>query len=520
MNRRTDLQGGASARTAARDMPTDTGELRRDSILIEPTPIGYLCVGFGDAARTLRFAFEDGADADDAFGDTLSLAMAMVSREALPTRLVGSGRRLAKDTDADLSRLAAIASLAKAGGYNPDEPRDEHGRWTTGGSTESEESSFHERIAAVLSAAARAVTQARDIGSAAEQAAVRRTRSLAAASRNIAGDIGAAANDVGSNVVRMGTRTLQSAVDSVGELEPALIQTGENAARFAERAAEAAADDVGAVLPKLRVLPALLPELASGALTAAAILVTPTNASNQSSGDLPFRPGLAWSSDEGLLVISQLDANGKREKIFSGFEGPDGYRSLDGVFLGRRVGVAGFAPDLPGVITLSARTDKKNDGRTREDYLKPEFMADVDAARTDDDDPNPRCPLPTPENIKGRSERSLLYQEWISGIPRGWDFNIFGVRFDGCIELKRLTLEAKAWAYARFIKSETEAQPWYSKLDAMMSQGARQSYADEAIGFTGEWDFAEEVPAIYFKERFSIFPNLRVRWRKFQAEGA
>ncbi len=131
MDRKTDPLRGTPARELARDAASADaacGNLRRDSILVQQSPVGYFCIGFGEAARTLRFVFDDGSAARSAFGDTAHLAAALDLHDIVPAPVAGPAATLAEGGDRYLSRLAAMASLAKSGGWDPDEPRDEHGR--------------------------------------------------------------------------------------------------------------------------------------------------------------------------------------------------------------------------------------------------------------------------------------------------------------------------------------------------------------------------------------------------------
>lgn len=100
-----------------------------NGIVVEPTPVGYLCVGFGEAARTLRFVFDDGVAARRAFAEPTRLASTLELLNIAPVPVAGPVFNAGGDLH--LSRLASIASLAKYGRYNPDEPRDSRGRWTS-----------------------------------------------------------------------------------------------------------------------------------------------------------------------------------------------------------------------------------------------------------------------------------------------------------------------------------------------------------------------------------------------------
>ena len=78
---------------------------------------GYVCIGIGRAAQFLRALDEDAA---------FRAAADRLANSADPP-----ASRLAKSGDPFLRRLAAATVLAK--GFDPDEPRDERGRWTSEG---------------------------------------------------------------------------------------------------------------------------------------------------------------------------------------------------------------------------------------------------------------------------------------------------------------------------------------------------------------------------------------------------
>jgi hypothetical protein len=100
---------------------TSSGTLAPDLVFVQRTPYGYVCAGLGkEASRLLRAAF------DDRGSYFLKSDIAKAQRR-------GFTIPLAELDDANLRRLALAAALTKE--YNPDEPRDDHGRWTTGGAS-------------------------------------------------------------------------------------------------------------------------------------------------------------------------------------------------------------------------------------------------------------------------------------------------------------------------------------------------------------------------------------------------
>jgi hypothetical protein len=98
---------------------TSSGTLAPDLVFVRRTPCGYVCAGLGEEASwVLRTAFDDRGS----YFLKSDIAKAQRRGFAIP---------LAELDDANLRRLALAAALTKE--YNPDEPRDDHGRWTSEG---------------------------------------------------------------------------------------------------------------------------------------------------------------------------------------------------------------------------------------------------------------------------------------------------------------------------------------------------------------------------------------------------
>jgi restriction endonuclease fold toxin 5 of polymorphic toxin system len=82
---------------------------------------GYVCIGFGAGARFLELVETD---------PCLNAAIDIKEREVTAE----PDHPLAND-DRYLRRLGIAIAIAKSGGYDPDEPRDDHGRWTDEGAS-------------------------------------------------------------------------------------------------------------------------------------------------------------------------------------------------------------------------------------------------------------------------------------------------------------------------------------------------------------------------------------------------
>jgi hypothetical protein len=96
-----------------------------DAVVFDPRKIivkhtedgGYVCLGFGPSAEFLRTL-----DEDRHFGSMIDEAEAALRKRCAP---------FAQNDDPFLGRLGAAVALAKD--YDPDQPRDEHGRWSGDG---------------------------------------------------------------------------------------------------------------------------------------------------------------------------------------------------------------------------------------------------------------------------------------------------------------------------------------------------------------------------------------------------
>jgi Restriction endonuclease fold toxin 5 len=118
-------ENGNSARRADAEFPQliidppDIALDRRKIVVKHSADGGYLCLGLGAAAELLRAVDEDDAHARriDSMGDE------GLEADDLP---------LARSADRSLRRLARALAFAKDG-FDPNEPRDERGRWTDAG---------------------------------------------------------------------------------------------------------------------------------------------------------------------------------------------------------------------------------------------------------------------------------------------------------------------------------------------------------------------------------------------------
>jgi Restriction endonuclease fold toxin 5 len=381
-----------------------------DRIEVRAGPVGYVCLGIGISGRVLDYA----ATADGA-------AFEAASRGALLQKSIKAS--LVPPGDPFLRRLVMADALLKAG-FNPDEPRDDHGRWTTGGADGTAAPSHHE----------------------------------------------------------LDTR----------------IPGGHAATGTVSVTGEAAGSFLGELAPEAL---AGLETLAAGFGVGTAFLgliFIPSNRSPIVSGTLPGRSDVTYryDGDTGVLTLHHDGV-----EIFFGRSDRNGvFRDTSGAPFGRRVaGSLVLDPDAPIYHAMSnART--RSGSAVRAD-------AETDVAT----DRPKLCPDPEKENIKGRSKDAVAYQSQITGLPRGLDVNLNGVRFDGCRESDGTMLEAKS-AYQQFMVGPDKWIGWFTKLRGMEEQ--MQSQSGAAVGRRVEWHFAEKQVADYFRKYATRrkLSNVKVLW--------
>jgi hypothetical protein len=229
---------------------------------------------------------------------------------------------------------------------------------------------------------------------------------------------------------------------------------------------------------------------AAGAVAVFGIIFIPSNRNTASKGTLPERPDISYEFEEqsNLLTLWQRTDDGQKI-IFAGPPDKDGvFRDPDGKPIARRLdnSVLVDPDEFPG-----------------------------DGSRKEKDEPN-LCPAPTEENVEGRTEASLRYQEQISKLRRGLDVKLTDptngrlVSYDGCRVSDGTMLEAKGPNYAGKLE-ENNPFVWPNIRDQIDGQVERQSRTAMAQGRMVEWHFAEEEVADYFRERWKPkYPNVVV----------
>lgn len=446
-------------------LDVDTGVLRHDRVLVQRSPVATLVMGFGTKAVQLRnFACGGEDDFDPFIARCCEIDAAIESGRLAKTRRYRLPRSAYLLEDRLFRRLVIAEALAKAG-FDPDEPRDELGRWTTAGG---DTSHLQEgRSFAPPPAAGSAPTEEGD--------------SLPLqVGRSFAPPLPLAAGPAADDFAAVLGRWAGWAFGNPAERE-ALAALG----RFAARAV---AGSVGAV---------------GGAITALGVLIIPTNKDTTSRGTLPDRPDISYTFDApaGILTLSR-----DGEVFYAGRMQGGAFRDDRGRIFGHLLGGNVVVdPEILPAVASQAHSEAEPETRGRP-------IAEVES-----DSDKPRlCPDPTPDfGWQKRSERALQYQEQITSLPRGVDVELRRVRFDGCRESDGTMLEAKGEGFEWAMIGPMEFFKNYKGVEAVMDQAERQSEAapDRRI----EWYFAEEPVADYFRDKFAEakFSNITVIYEPY-----
>jgi hypothetical protein len=261
---------------------------------------------------------------------------------------------------------------------------------------------------------------------------------------------------------------------------------------------------IARLAPRVLSLLSDLAEAIAFPVPVAAGVLIPTNRSNIHSGDFPGFPGLSYRSDEGIVTISYLDSAGKIQNLYKGFPDKDGfYHDADGYIIGQHIGT-GVLFDNEALTDFAVKAGLAPDPAGGEPSNDPPPVAS--------DDLPENCPAPTPENIKGRSRRSLAYQSQITGLPPGLDVNLNGVRFDGCDDATARMIEAKGLGMEWMLnwpKDKLYQSKFYQR---MIRQAGRQNNASAGRG--DDYYFASKRMADFFSDEFSKkgYSNIKVHY--------
>lgn len=185
----------------------------------------------------------------------------------------------------------------------------------------------------------------------------------------------------------------------------------------------------------LEGLATLASRFAAPAILFNAIFVPSQNAIVD-QGPVPGQPDMTfrWAHDEAQVTFNVVSDGQSQTFAVGALKSGDIFVDSDGEIVARLVmGPAG----KPILVTTADALD-----RALVEFRSRDGAAPADAV-VDDHAPK-LCPDPTPEAKTSTSQNSILYQQYVTGLPYGWAINVGGVRFDGCDEATGILLEAKA----------------------------------------------------------------------------
>jgi hypothetical protein len=371
----------ADSREAGRVGAFGEGVVDARRIFLRQTPTGFVCAALGGNARLLH-ALVNG-DADNPFVSQCR----QIAQNPEDSGIAKAGRPLAiafgSRNDPLFRRLAVADALLKAG-YNPNEPRDWHGRWTNDGAQPGP-------------------------------------------------DDGSTASPDGRAGAPAGNADLAG-----------------TAAAFSSGGASATSLFGAAGPVALRGLASI----GTGLAAFLGALVFTTDSGTISEGTLPGHPeiGYRFDAETGGLTLFKNNPDGSRRSFFDGPSGGD--------YIFRDNEETAFGREVAGRVILDADAVAS---------LAAHGVAGTSASASQDQDRPKLCPDPTAENIAGRSERSLRYQEQITGLQRGLEIVFNGERYDGCRPENGNLLEAKSEGYTNFLGPDGWYD-WFTKLKSLQNQ--------------------------------------------------
>jgi hypothetical protein len=99
-------------------------------VLVRRTPEGYRCISKEEASE-IQALLGLASDPDWLFRQCGRIAKALADRDMALAQIYGMAIPIVNLTREQFSKLASLSCFIKAN-YNPDQPRDAHGRWTDG----------------------------------------------------------------------------------------------------------------------------------------------------------------------------------------------------------------------------------------------------------------------------------------------------------------------------------------------------------------------------------------------------
>jgi hypothetical protein len=390
----------------------DGAMLGPDCVLVRRTRRGFRSIE-RDAASTLQKCVLDADhDQDWLFYQCGRIADALNNGEPALAQIYGLRIPIGDLEEWQLRRIARVGP-AKAG-FNPDEPRvpkgDSHGgEWTDGGGEAGGgDDLLGDSGAAGGSGDGTAGRDGGPDGAGADDLAAPNPEADGGGSSPMEYSIVPTGNDASSDRTPATAEIPSNGSDANAPDNPngssPILPAGTVAA------ADAAAVSLLGQLPTETI--AALTQLA-GRMTAATIvfriLFIPSNGSAVVEGNVVNAPDLSYryNRDTGTVQVWQDDdGTGARTLLGTGHIGVDGrFYDDGGRVIGRTLSNAAVVdPDtLPGYRSYSS-TDAGA-------ATRPLAIADTADPKL--------CPDPTPENIAGRSDRTIAYQSQITGVAAG-----------------------------------------------------------------------------------------------------
>lgn len=194
-------------------------------------------------------------------------------------------------------------------------------------------------------------------------------------------------------------------------------------------------------------------------------------------GPVPGRSNMTyrWARDETQVTFHVL-IDGEWKTLTAGKQEGNLFYDSHGEIIARIVAGQRQRPTLVtsvDVLDKAAAELERHDGEP--------------AADTTSDEEAPKlCPDPTPEPKTTQSQNSILYQEYVSGLPYGLAINVGGVDFDGCDPATGDLLEAKANIDLMFDGNDN-LHTWINPQNDPAIQMGRQSDAAVAAGRLVVW---------------------------------
>lgn len=277
--------------------------------------------------------------------------------------------------------------------------------------------------------------------------------------------------------------------------------TGEGATAMATTAAVADAPALdfshiewgSAAIAALRALAARV--TAGPAVAFLGTIFIPTNRSTITDGELKDQPDISYRFDQGTGVLTLMTrrVDGSITVLLRSRAGEDGtFRDAGGDVIGYHLSSSLVldAGALPGYRAASTGRHRAGDS-----------AAARDDATKDKDEPK-LCPDDVPDRSgwESRTERSLAYQEQITGLPRGLAVELNGVSFDGCRPSDGTMIEAKGPGFQWAMTDRDNWREFYEGVGKILEQARNQQIAAGTRGI--EWYFAEKPVADYFRSAF------------------